>query len=554
MARRNPLRRCDGFLVGSGAMEPNIAAVNWLVSVAAGRATAGVTLGSAGPAWLICPGHAAGAANATADGGGGGKLGLVSVLVLSSMPLVVSARTPRALSHPFYAALVLFSDRAGEGPTIVVGAGSAGCVLAARLSRDPDGAVTLVEAGPGLGPRELEGPLGGADFLAALEVPERTFPSLMATRASGGPTSVYRRGRGVGGSSTVNAMLALHGDPVLYRSWGWDDSADAWNAIELPEEQADASELGAVDRALLGAAADAERARLTRRGGRRVTSAEASLWPVLGRENLAVRVDSPVDRVVFDGRRATGVLLADGEVISAGRVVLAAGAIHSPAILLRSGVDTPGVGVGLQDHASAPLTLQLRGGAVGAPGELAIGSLLRRDPWQFLPMNHLGAGAPGLGLLMTALMRPRGRAGTVRLASDDPLVDPLVDFALLDDPLDVAALVAGVRTALELLAAPSFQEIVEEVYIDAFGTTSAALRDDDSIERWVRTAVGDYVHASSSCAMGTVVDGDGRLVGYDGVYVCDASVFPSIPDVNTHLPTTMLAERLSARWLDAPDD
>lgn len=536
------------------------------MSVVAGRGTAGVTVGSVGPAWLICPGQGVGAgggggatddgaggtASATDDGGGGGKPGLVSVSVLSSIPLVVSAPNRWVLSHPFYAAGVASSDRTGEGATIVVGAGSAGCVLAARLSGDPTCAVTLVEAGPGLGPSDLEGPLGGPDFLAALEVPERTFPSLMATRATGGTTSVYPRGRGVGGSSAVNAMVALHGDPELYRSWGWDDSAVAWDAIELPEEQADEAELGAVDRALLDAAPDAERARLTRRGGRRVTSAEASLWPALEHENLVVRVDSSVDRIVFDGRRAIGVLLADGEAMPADRVVLAAGAIHSPAILLRSGVDTPGVGVGLQDHASAPLTLQLSDGAVGAPGELAIGSLLRRDPWQFLPMNHLGAAAPGFGLLMTALMRPRGRAGTVRLASDDPLVDPLVDFALLDDPVDLAALVAGVRTALELLAAPSFQEIVEEVYIDAFGTTSAALGDDDSIEQWVRHAVGDYVHASSSCAMGAVVDGDGRLVGYDGVYVCDASVFPSIPDVNTHLPTTMLAERLSARWLRPP--
>jgi len=542
--------------------------VNGLVSVVAGRGTAGATVGSAGPAWLICPGQgtgggggaiatadgAGGTASATDDGGGGGKPGLVSVSVLSSIPLVVSARNRRVLSHPFYAAVVASSDRADDGVTIVVGAGSAGCVLAARLSGDPTCAVTLVEAGPGLGPRDLEGPLGGPDFLAALEVPERSFPSLMATRATGGPATVYPRGRGVGGSSAVNAMVALHGDPELYRSWGWDDTDAAWDAIELPEEQAGDAELGAVDRALLAAAPDAERARLTRSGGQRVTSAEASLWPVLERENLVVRVDSPVDRIVFDGRRVIGVLLADGEVMPADRVVLSAGAIHSPAILLRSGVDTSGVGVGLQDHASAPLTLQLRDGAVGAPGELAIGTLLRRDPWQFLPMNHLGAAAPGLGLLMTALMRPRGRAGTVRLASDDPLVDPLVDFALLDDPVDVAALVAGVRTALELLAAPSFQDIVEEVYIDAFGTTSAALGDDDSIERWVRAAVGDYVHASSSCAMGTVVDADGRLVGYDGVYVCDASVFPSIPAVNTHLPITMLAERLSARWLRSSDD
>ena len=523
--------------------------MNWLVSDVAGRGTAGATVGSAGPAWLICPGHAVGAANATDVGGGGGKAGLVKVSVVLSIPMVVSAGDRRVLNHPSYAALVASSDRADEGATIVVGAGSAGCVLAARLSSDPDRSVTLVEAGPDLAPPDLEGPLGGPDFLAALDVPERTFSSLMAARATGGPTSVYQRGRGVGGSSTVNAMVALRGDPDLYRSWGWDDADSAWAAIELPEEHADESELGAVDRALLGAAPDAELARLTRRDGRRVTSAEASLWPVLDRGNLVVRVDSPVDRIVFDGRRAIGVLLAGGEVMSADRVVLAAGAIHSPAILLRSNVETPGVGVGLQDHASAPLTLLLRDGAVGVPGELAIGTLLRRDPWQFLPMNHLGVAAPGLGLLMTALMRPHGRAGTVRLASDDPLVDPLVDFALLDDPRDVAALVAGVRSALELLAAPAFDEIVEEVYVDAFGTTRSALADDDSIERWVRTAVGDYVHASSSCAMGTVVDSEGGLVGYEGVYVCDASVFPSIPDVNTHLPTTMLAERLSARWL-----
>ena len=128
------------------------------------------------------------------------------------------------------------------------------------------------------------------------------------------------------------------------------------------------------------------------------------------------------------------------------------------------------------------------------------------------------------------------------------MVDPVVDFALLDDPADIAALSTGVRLALDLLDAPAFREIVEMVFIDEFGTLASTLSDDVSIERWVQGAVGDYVHASSSCAMGTVVDVDGRLIGYEDLYVCDASVFPSIPDVNTHLPTTMLAERLSARW------
>ena len=468
--------------------------------------------------------------------------------MLSLIPSSVSAPAARVLSDLSYDSCVTTPERDRERGWVIVGAGSAGCVLAGRSSADPQRPVVLVEAGPDLAGDDLDGPIGGADFLAALDVTERTYPALVATRSTGGPTSPYRRGRGVGGSSAVNAMLALRGDPELYRSWGWHDVDAAWAAVVLPEEVVDESELGVVDRALLAAAPDAERARLTRRNGRRVTSAEASLWPALRRDNLDVRTDSPVDRVVFDGRRAAGIRLIGGEVIAAERVVLAAGAIHSPSILLRSGVDTPGVGLGLQDHPSAPLTLQLREGCADAPGGLAVGSILQRDPWQFLPMNHLGAGAPGLGLLMAALMRPRGSAGTVRLHSDDPTVEPRVDFALLDDPRDVASLVAAVRMALDLLSAPAFRDVVEAVYVDAFGTTGAALSDDRSIERWVRSAVGDYVHASSTCAMGTVVDGDGRLLGYDGLYVCDASVFPSIPDVNTHLPTTMLAERLSARW------
>jgi choline dehydrogenase-like flavoprotein len=109
-------------------------------------------------------------------------------------------------------------------------------------------------------------------------------------------------------------------------------------------------------------------------------------------------------------------------------------------------------------------------------------------------------------------------------------------------------LASGVAGAVELLGTPAFRDVVEQVYVDAVGTTLDALADVDAIRAWLPGAVGDYVHASGTCAMGTVVDEDGAVRGYEGLHVADASAFPAIPDANTHLPTTMLAEMLCARW------
>ncbi len=383
------------------------------------------------------------------------------------------------------------------------------------------------------------------NFFAAVDLPARNDGEVLATRTAGGTPRPYRRGRGIGGSSVVNAMVALRGDPNLYRSWGWDDADAAWSAIALPEEEPLDSELGPIDRALIAADGDARRVPLTRRGGRRITSAEAYLWPARERPNLLVRTDANVERVVLDGRRAVGVVLSSGEEIAAARVILSAGAIRTPTLLLRSGFDTPGIGLALQDHPSAPLTLSLRAGVPVDPSGLVIGTFRRRDGIQLLPMNHLGPDAPHLGMLLVTLMTPCSRSGTVRL---DPHGEPLVDFALLDDPGDVKALGAAVADAARMLRSAPFAEIVEQVYVDDSGTTIDALGDAASIERWLPGALGDCVHASGSCAMGSVVDTEGAVLGYESVHVCDASVFPSIPDANTHLPTTMLAERLSARW------
>ena len=431
---------------------------------------------------------------------------------------------------------------------VVVGAGSGGCVAAARLTEDSSHKVTLIEAGPDLREGSVPPAIDGSDFLAAAEEPGRTYVELSATRVAGTSARTYQRGRGVGGSSAINAMLALRGDERQYEQWGWTDTDAAWSAMQLPEEVADPAELGVVDRALLAASPAAEVVKLNRRNGKRVTSAEAYLWPLAGARNFSLRPDTAVDRVLFEDRKAIGVQLANGESVAADRVVIAAGAIHTPTILLRSAIANPGIGQGLQDHPSAPFTLSFRDGVDQLAEGLIAGTILQLGDLQVLPMNHLGRATPGMGLLLLALMRPSGITGSVTLASSDPAAEPVVNFGLLSDGRDLGVLRTGVALVRELLNEAAFDEIVEDVYIDGWGTKLEELGDDVQIDRWLLAVSGDYVHASSSCAMGRVVDDRGAVPGYEGIYVCDASVFPSIPWVNTHLPTTMLAERLTSMW------
>lgn len=408
---------------------------------------------------------------------------------------------------------------------LVVGGGAAGCVVAARIKQRTGDLVTLVEAG-------RDHPDGPADG-PVLDDPVRLWGDCRVVRRPGLAPEPYPQGYGLGGSSLVNGAVATV-DPA-------DDGVEHMMPLDTPDLP------GVLGAAVLAASDRASPVRLVRRDGRRVTTADAYLRPLRGRvEHLYVRTGTRVRRLALDGRRVIGAVSTAGEELEAEHTVLCAGAIHTPALMLRSGIDTPDIGEGVQDHPSTTIRLALPPAAArdGAP---SITVAVDGDGWQITAVNHM-PGDASTGALLPALMRVASRG---RVTLPDPDGPPLVELHQLTAPEDRTGLVAAVRQALALLEHPALANVVEAAEVGVSEPVPAArlaTLDDAALGEWLEGNLGGYYHLAASCRMGVVTDDLGHVRGYEGLSICDASLFPGVPPVGPYLQVVALAERLTARW------
>jgi choline dehydrogenase len=482
----------------------------------------------------------------------------------------------------------------------VVGAGAAGCVVAARLSKSGLRSVVLLEAGPDLRGRLPKDVRDGWDMTSDFDWGYSSEPNDL------GVVRKVRRVKLVGGTSSIT-RFALRGAPGDYDEWealgnpGWGfvDVLPYLKAIETDADFGDepwhgdsgpipvdrymlmqlagihASTLRALERAGFPPVDDHNRPGavgvgrmpMNSKNGVRMTTAAAYLPAGRTPPNLEIRPEAQVARVEFLGTRATGVRLVDGNVVPAQLVVLSAGTYGSPPILMRSGigpaehlrsvgvsvrVDLSGVGANLGDHPAFMLDVGYHGPGPSGPVLHSVATFrsaaapANGPPDMMFWLNDPDAPEdPPQFPIDILLLKPISR-GRVRLRSADPMDSPRIDLPNLSEPSDLDRLTEAYLRASEIAGDPEIRRLCSE-------PLPPLIRDPYELRRVVREGARSIPHVVGTCAMGPspddgfVVDGTGRVFGTEGLYVVDASIMPTVPSGFTHLPTIMLAERLSEK-------
>ncbi len=487
---------------------------------------------------------------------------------------------------------------------IIIGSGAGGAVLAARLSEDPDRSVLLLEAGP--------------DYASVEALPDdlrNTWISLVdhdwgySAKVWDDRDLPYPRGRTIGGSTSVNGTVAMRGSPADFEAWAalgndewtfervepyyrrlegpiWIERArpEVWQPIGRGYVES----LKAMGYPVVNDHNDPVSAGVGAiphnvRDGVRISAAIGYLFPARGRANLTIRSEVLVDRVIIADGRAVGVTVAsadsDGvEEIRGERITLAAGAIGTPALLLRSGigpsadlraqgisvqVDAAGVGANLIDHCATFVTALAAPGIEQNPDEYFEFYLRAGDLYlALLPLysqRALGTfigdpDSPPVIAIAPGVAVPRSR-GSVRLASPDPMDAPLITLNFLEHPNDQKTMLEGIRLAWEVLHSAELGPLVAK----ALPPVSEIIDSDEALVEWARSTCGSGWHPVSTARMGSesdagaVVDQHGRVHGVERLRIADASVMPLTVSVPTNLTCMMMGERI-AEWMRSESD